>query len=725
MTQNYKFHKTSQFRQVCKAFKDHASYHKIPAPVVEYTGTTKLHGTNGSIVIHEDGVVSFHSKKNLLGKIEKGVFTLDSDNSNFAGYMSTKDSLKVIVERAKQVVKEFHGKEIYPIKISGEWCGCFHANTPILLSDGSTEKIGVIVNKRLPVEVLSFNKEKGKLESKKVVDWFKNGETEEWLTITAKKRKRGGKGHRIVVTPNHKVFSKSNGEIIEISAGDLKEGDTVFVSGKRLSHKASQFIMGSMLGDGSFGGKRHYVTSHSLDNQPEYMRFIENLLDGSVKKATSGYGSNMESFYSKSYPEIEDMWDELYQSGSSKEPTEKYLNRLGVIGLAAWFMDDGSLINTGNGRQPQCELHTLGFSKETNKNIAKWFRSRGYECYTVDINNEKYSRPMSNVRFTVEGASAFLEDIAPYILTNFDYKLPENLQKIPKICILKTYSEYENPLVETTVTSIIEGNPYSKPSDKVRYDICVEGNSNYFANQILVHNSGIQKGVGINKLTGKAFFIFGIKAGQATQDEDSLGWLPLKEQLKLVSQETYHEGVYSVMSFETQTLKIDFGNPSMSTNILSDYTKQVEKECPVSKQLGLEGEIIGEGLVWTPTNSVFSCNSGYFFKTKGEKHSVSKVKTLVEVDPIKLESINSFIEYAVTENRLNQGVEETGELSQKKIGKFISWVSKDIHEEEQDVLKENNLIMKDVGSAVANKSRTFYLDKLQNEYLTEIKEELQ
>ncbi len=119
-------------------------------------------------------------------------------------------------------------------------------------------------------------------------------------------------------------------------------------------------------------------------------------------------------------------------------------------------------------------------------------------------------------------------------------------------------------------------------------------------------------------------------------------------------------------------------------------------------------------MVWTPANPADMIDTGKWFKVKGEKHSVSKVKKLAAVDPEKLKSIESFVEYAVTENRLHQGLDEVG-LSQKSIGQFIGWINKDINKEEGDTLEVNNLTMKDVGRYVADKARVFYLGKLDEE----------
>ena len=166
-------------------------------------------------------------------------------------------------------------------------------------------------------------------------------------------------------------------------------------------------------------------------------------------------------------------------------------------------------------------------------------------------------------------------------------------------------------------------------------------------------------------------------------------------------------GVYSVYDFPTYSHSVDFSNPERSVNMLASITEEVERECPVGKHFNVSG--VGEGVVWRGTLG----GKSLIFKVKGEKHSVSKVKKLVTVDPEVVDSINKFVDYAVTDNRLEQGLQEIG-LDQKTIGKFIGWVSKDIHKEESDVLESSNLTMKQVGGKIADKARNFYLGKLNS-----------
>src|SRR5207302_4003490 len=69
----------------------------------------------------------------------------------------------------------------------GVMFGCFSYGTRVMLADGTTEKIGKIVNQQRPVEVLSYDAELDRVVPKKVVNWFDNGRTDAFLQFTVAK----------------------------------------------------------------------------------------------------------------------------------------------------------------------------------------------------------------------------------------------------------------------------------------------------------------------------------------------------------------------------------------------------------------------------------------------------------------------------------------------------------------------------------------------------------
>lgn len=119
----------------------------------------------------------------------------------------------------------------------------------------------------------------------------------------------------------------------------------------------------------------------------------------------------------------------------------------------------------------------------------------------------------------------------------------------------------------------------------------------------------IQKGVAITNLP-KSFFIFGIKITPHTSTEEELKakpafWVP-SHYLK-----SPEHNIYNIEDFQTWEIDIDFNQPEMVQNKLSELTLAVEAECPVAKAFGFSG--VGEGIVWSSeVNGVV-----HRFKVKG------------------------------------------------------------------------------------------------------------
>lgn len=218
----------------------------------------------------------------------------------------------------------------------------------------------------------------------------------------------------------------------------------------------------------------------------------------------------------------------------------------------------------------------------------------------------------------------------------------------------------------------------------------------------------------------KMFVVFGIKiikdARNKAEHHHSV-WLDV-DQLKQFENKDLN--LYDIHSFEKYTLTIDLANPREAQNALIAFTTKVEAECPVAKELTARGlhlnvndNTLGEGVVWTAQID----GEPFKMKVKGEKHSNTKVKKLAEVDPVKLKNSLDFIEYACTENRLQQGIDvllRNGKsLEKTNIAEYIKWVISDIVKEELDTLSTNDLAVKDVSAGISNKARVYFLAAMQ------------
>jgi len=214
---------------------------------------------------------------------------------------------------------------------------------------------------------------------------------------------------------------------------------------------------------------------------------------------------------------------------------------------------------------------------------------------------------------------------------------------------------------------------------------------------------GIQKSVAIAELD-KMFVIFDVVVnGERLADISGIS-LPKHR-------------IFNINDFPTWSIEIDFNDPQVIQNTLVGITEGVEYECPVANFFGVKG--VGEGVVWSlaePFNGFPVKHPDFTFKVKGEKHSVSKVKTLASVDVEKVNSVKEFVSNVVTENRLKQGLDFLREgnivVDMKATGDFIRWVYNDVVKEELDVIEASGIDVKDIGGLVAKAAKSWYFEQI-------------
>lgn len=171
----------------------------------------------------------------------------------------------------------------------------------------------------------------------------------------------------------------------------------------------------------------------------------------------------------------------------------------------------------------------------------------------------------------------------------------------------------------------------------------------------------------------------------------------------------WHEkSIYNIYDFQTYELDIDFQRPDLAQNKLVEITQAVEMECPVGKYFNQIG--IGEGVIWTEWET---SNGNWAFKVKGDKHTVCKVVTLAAVDTEKFDRLIDFIDYACTENRMQQGLDYLRDELQmaiewKSCGVFIKWIVGDILKEERDTMDASCISVSDVSRGVSSKARVWF-----------------
>lgn len=361
----------------------------------------------------------------------------------------------------------------------GVMFGCFNYTTRVVLADGTTQKIGKIVNQKLPVEVLSYNAVTGEIELRKVVNWFDNGNADYFLQFEVEGGKSGKR--KFAVTPNHTIYTPDG----ECSADELSIGDEVFVTihDYNLTEDQRQLVLGSSLGDGSLRKTGTHTATFRVGHgteQTDYANWKYEMLSPLTRefgKVGNGFG-----FDTCATATFADFRSHLYNEQGKRTITDEVLNALDARGLAAWYGDDGTFAGHfrkwGNGKS---SLYNASLKGADREKVMNYFERIGV------------GRPQDfgrGFRFNSEQTKRLHEIIAPFLHPSLEYKLhPSQRGKfcwLPEDAKLKREDLKYLRAVPAKITKI-----YRKPPTRSmrRFDLEVEGNHTYLVDGVVVHNS--------------------------------------------------------------------------------------------------------------------------------------------------------------------------------------------------------------------------------------------
>jgi hypothetical protein len=231
----------------------------------------------------------------------------------------------------------------------------------------------------------------------------------------------------------------------------------------------------------------------------------------------------------------------------------------------------------------------------------------------------------------------------------------------------------------------------------------------------------IQKGVGVNGLD-KMLCIFGVRISDSAESRE---WAS-KDLIRKVfgTLQSSIVRIYTKYDFPHWEVEVDFDRPELSQNRFVELCNMVEKDCPVARFFKPDAaeELIGEGVVIVPIIEEGTPDfvKGNTAKIKGEKHSVSKVKTTATLDPEKMTSHREFVEKTLTENRMRQGVDKMRELGHPmditSTGLYVRWILNDIIKEESDTMVASLIEPKDISKEISIKARNFWFNVVQGSW---------
>ena len=475
--------------------------------------------------------------------------------------------------------------------------GCFDYNTKIRTNEGHIP-IGRIVNQKLPVLVASYNEDKQIVEYKNIVDYHKIKVSHPVLKIGVGYRGHGNRDKYITCTDNHEFYTPTGWK----QAKDLMQGDIVYHFTESFPYEIKQLILGSLLGDASInandkdGGYRCVHFSQS-DKQIDYFNYKKSILGKYAlgeRTRTSGYGSLMHDMHTTTNLELNKFLNEHCMKNGKKFVTQEWCNELDPMGLAFWYMDDGSISNRDNDKCG-CRIHiaTNGFSLQENETLANMLRDRfGIEATIGD--KETYNG--YTLILDVKNTERFCSLIAPYVCDSMKYKLPKKYQDI-KCCYDNICFDSGMNIVEVDIKSIENIDEHKE----YFFDLTIEDNHNYFAQSILVHNCST------------TFFL------DATKRKHDFGVCSRNVRQMTPDMENYHTKSSGTNVYWEMALKYDM------QNALEDIAKKYDVQRVV-----LQGETYGEAIQGNPLHLKYRDFAAFNLVFDGERLGSIQAKEILD-----------------------------------------------------------------------------------------------
>lgn len=207
-----------------------------------------------------------------------------------------------------------------------------------------------------------------------------------------------------------------------------------------LSKTGEEVILGSLLGDGSIAINPNYKNArlsfrHSV-LQKEYFWWKVSLLKEisgpscTWEQPADGYSQSPKLRYqSLALPVLTDIY-QLVTKDKKKVVSRKWLNKLTPLGLAAWWLDDGSIIGVRKG-----VFCTDGYSRKEAEIIKQYFKIVWGLNTTVGEIHRPGGKTFTRVYLrSTEELRRFLLIILPQV------KVP---QMLPKVLLL-----YKDPILQ-------------------------------------------------------------------------------------------------------------------------------------------------------------------------------------------------------------------------------------------------------------------------------------
>lgn len=365
--------------------------------------------------------------------------------------------------------------------------GCFGYRTSIRTSEGLLP-IGKIVNQKKDVKVLSYNFEDKTTEFNNITHYHKRKTNKDMIVVHVSLPYQGGNERSLLCTKDHKIYTDQGYK----EASMVNEGDTVYAQAEHFSEILKQVTYGSVLGDGSIEIQDHSLPTLKFthgEDQFEYLNWKVGLfgtLLGNIRNlGKGGYKGSKErkEVRIKTNPQLVKILKQHCIRNNQKTITQQLCDNLSPLGLAIWYLDDGTMLSKNSNQRSRVQFATNAFNDKECERLSDTLKHR----FNLDNRVVDYGDG-NRIEMTANASSRFWELVWMFIPKSMEYKLPETYRDTA-CCLNQNRPDDSSSLMEGKVKGITKPKDYEATSQM--YDLTIDNHSNYFAGGVLVHNSNV------------------------------------------------------------------------------------------------------------------------------------------------------------------------------------------------------------------------------------------
>jgi len=385
---------------------------------------------------------------------------------------------------------------------------CLDFYSRITLSDGSTRKIGEVVENKEKLDILTFDKEQNKFVSAKITNWFKNKRLDrEYFDVSFKNARRYS-NHRTKsrVTEDHLFLTQNRGWV---EAKELLETDLLVTDYLSPSDGQMSLLCGLLMGDGNISLKkgknnnsrkavfRYGQSEDKAESVELFKKSLGSLGVGQIgiskKSERKPYIQRFHTFNIKASPALTELYNKFYPSGIKEVPRDMIEKYFSPVMLAAWINDDGCM------SYDNLRIATHSFCKDDVDWLVEFFSGRGFKCWTYPCKYE--DKIYYELRFDVQA-------------TRKIHSLISRL--FPQCCSHKLSKKFRG-CFDDSLWNLGEPKPFidhpviRKSARKSKYVYCieVEKTNNFVSAGMVVHNCSPATLYGGTKFVAEQIFING------------------------------------------------------------------------------------------------------------------------------------------------------------------------------------------------------------------------